>query len=84
MHHEQLVWPRPRALDAATLLALGYVPLQSLAVRCDALERLLVERVASADERVARAETLLATNRETAELVLRAIRPKKRKRRRSR
>jgi ATP-dependent RNA helicase SUPV3L1/SUV3 len=84
VHHEQLVWERPRALDPALLLALGYVPLSNVAVRCDALERLVAEPASNAEERVVRAETLLGCGRETAEQVLRALVAKKRKRRRPR
>jgi ATP-dependent RNA helicase SUPV3L1/SUV3 len=81
-HHEELVWQTTRGLDAATLLALGYVPVRNVAVRCDVLERLVAETGTSPDERLERAEALLDTGRDTAELVLRALATKKRRRRR--
>ena len=84
--YEALLLERPRLSDRPLLIALGFVPLGSLALRCDVLES-LPEVLAreSPEERRTDVQNLLGVDATLADAVLAALtRKRKRKRRRPR
>jgi ATP-dependent RNA helicase SUPV3L1/SUV3 len=81
LNPDELIWTQlPVAIERESLLLLGFVPLATLALRCDVLETLLAQ---AQEDRVGEIELLLGSPRQLAERISKELSKKKRKRRRA-